>query len=79
MTLERRSDPDTPPALVSPIGLEGVTEFSARTGEKKVNAHDMFTEGDNWTLVNWGVDIGYLTVGTSSLDKMGEIFAGEVG
>ena len=63
---------------VNPIGLEGVTEFSARTGEKKVNAHDMFTEGDNWTLVNWGVDIGYLTVGTSSLDKMGEILAGKV-
>jgi len=64
---------------VNPIGLEGVTEFSARTGEKKVNAHDMFTEGDSWSIWNLSEDIGYLSAGTSSLDKMGEIFAGKVG
>ena len=64
---------------VNPIGLKGVTEFSARTGEKKVNAHDMFTEGDSWSIWNLSEDIGYLTAGTSSLDKMGEILAGKVG
>ena len=60
---------------VDPRAL-GAQEFDADSGEKRVTAHDMFTEDAPWSLWNWGGDVGYLSVGTSTLEFMGGSLAG---
>ena len=63
---------------IDPIEIDGVTEFSAEDGEERVTAHDMFTVDTSGSFWNWGGKVGYLTVGTSSLQFMGRVLAGEL-
>lgn len=60
-----------------PRMLPGVTSFSAEGGDgyTRVTAHDMFTEDDSASPLNWGGKVGYLTTGTRSAEDMGKIWA----
>ena len=54
----------------------GAQEFDSDSGKNRVTVHDMFTEDSPWSLWNWGGEVGYLSVGTSTLDFMGRSLAG---
>ncbi len=54
----------------------GAREFNSESGENRVTAHSMFTHDPSPSAGNWGGEIGYLSVGTSSLDFMGSVIAG---
>ncbi|GAA2185401.1 hypothetical protein GCM10009786_01600 [Leucobacter alluvii] len=54
----------------------GAQEFDADSGEKRVTAHDMFSEDAPWSVWNWGGDVGYLSIGTSTLEFMGRSLVG---
>lgn len=60
-----------------PRDLAGVSEFSAEGDDDylRVTAHDMFTEDDSASPMNWGGKVGYLTTGTRSAEEMGKIWA----
>lgn len=60
-----------------PRFLAGVRGFSAKgeDGYLRVTAHDMFTEHDAASPLNWGGKVGYLTTGTRSARSMGKIWA----
>lgn len=62
---------------VDPRTYTEVQEFSSRggAGHLRVTAHDMFTEDDSPSVLNWGGKVGYLTPGTESARTMGKIWA----
>ena len=62
---------------VDPRVLPEVQQFSSGGGDGylRVTSHDMFTEDDAPSLLNWGGNVGYLTAGTQSVTTMGQIWA----
>lgn len=65
---------------VDPIEAPGVRVFSSEgnaPGHLRVTAHDMFTEDDAPSLLNWGGKVGYLSSETESLERMASIWVGE--
>ncbi|MCW2288830.1 alpha/beta hydrolase family protein [Leucobacter luti] len=64
-------------SLLAPEGAPELKVFSAEGGDgyTRVTAHDMFTEDDSPSGLNWGGKVGYLTTGTRSAEDMGKIWA----
>ncbi|MGM1017809.1 MAG: alpha/beta hydrolase [Actinomycetota bacterium] len=67
---------------VDPVDLDGVVEFSSRDNigadgsEKKgTTMHSMYVEEDEWAWNNWDGTVGYLSPGSTSLDRMGHMLA----
>lgn len=61
----------------APEGAPTLEVFSAEGGDgyTRVTAHDMFTDDDSASPLNWGGKVGYLTTGTRSAEDMGKIWA----
>ena len=61
-----------------PRAIDGVSTFSSAGGDdfRRVTMHDMYAEEGEWSLLN-PRKVGYLSSGTRSLWRMGEILAGK--